>query len=105
MDKLAAEAPGIVAAIIVVIVFLKYLQRKDEANERREEKRDLMFKELNKENIDARNHSRDIIQKNTEAAVHAAEASNHNATVVKEMTKVMEKILQTNGKHFKAEHQ
>lgn len=96
LTQLGTDAPYVAAIISVVIIFIKYLQKKDDSQERREVQRDQMFKELNKENTDARNHSREVIEKNTVAAIHSADAMH-------EMTNVMRKIIESNGHHFKKE--
>lgn len=69
------RAPELVGLIVVVWLFIKYLDR-----------RDVLFKELNNENIEARRHSRDVIDKNTATAAA-------NTVAMSEMTLVMRQFL------------
>lgn len=55
LRSIADHAPNLVALIIVVMLFLKYITKRDEA-----------FKSMNDENNDARRHSREVIERCTE---------------------------------------
>lgn len=60
LNRIAADVPNMVALIITVGLFLRYITKRDEANKE-------MIEEINRENAEARRHSREIIERNTAA--------------------------------------
>ena len=67
LKSLADHAPNLVALIIVVGLFLRYISKRDQ------------------ENTDERIHSREIIERNTEAIGRNSQAMNDAARIMQDL--------------------
>lgn len=67
LKSLADHAPNLVALIIVVGLFLRYISKRDQ------------------ENTDERIHSREIIERNTEAIGHNSQAMNDATRIMQDL--------------------
>lgn len=67
LKSMAAQSPGVVALVIVVLAFIKYTSKMSEQHGNRTNEFIAMVQNLNQENKEARQHSREVIEKNTAA--------------------------------------
>lgn len=65
LESAVVQVPNLVVLGVIVIMFLKQIGKRDE-----------MMKDINRENIEARERSRLVIEKNTEAATSNTGAMN-----------------------------
>lgn len=56
LKQLAYEAPGIAALVIVVFIVFRYLSKRDREHLKQ-------WREMHAENMEARQHSREVIEK------------------------------------------
>jgi hypothetical protein len=67
IEQLALQSPGLAVTLVIVIFFLRHLQKTGEA-------RDTIYQEMHKEHLDAREQSRVALRDNTAAAKENTQA-------------------------------
>lgn len=75
LESAAVQAPGLVVLVILVIVFLKHMRE-----------RDVSIESMNRENLEARAHSRSVIE-------HNSEIVGHNSEICAQMTATMKELI------------
>lgn len=75
IERLAASAPDLLALVIIVVLFLKYMVKRDE-----------LIKGLTDEHLAERKLQRDVIERNSIAAGINTEALNNVAHILSEQS-------------------